>query len=410
MFHSQQREIERLAALERLDILDTPREEAFDRIVRLACRLLKVPIAAVSAIDGHRQWYKASEGLGDSEAPKSQTFCVHTLAQGSAMVVTDAITDARFRDNAFVFGEPHVRAYAGIPLTTRDGYCIGTICAIDTTQREFSQDDLDNLADLAVIAMDAFEHRLLANTDALTGVLARRAFKEEAARAVSLALRHHHPLSAVALDLDHFKAINDTHGHGAGDRVISECLRSCTQQLRQGDIAGRLGGEEFAFILPHTDRAAAAEVAEKLRATIASLKVETGGSPIQFTASFGIAALDSGTRDVDALLAKADAALYQAKSEGRNRCKVAALVVDAAVATRRRVLKGGQILFNNRMSTVDCTVRSLSDDGAGIDVSSSVGLPKEFVLSIRADGLELPCRVISWAERHIEVEFKPRRA
>ena len=300
--------------------------------------------------------------------------------------------------------------YADIPLTTRDGYGIGTICAIDTTQREFSQDDLDNLADLAVIAMDAFEHRLLANTDALTGVMARRAFKEEAARAVSLALRHHHPLSAIALDLDHFKAINDTHGHGAGDRVISECLRSCTQQLRQSDIAGRLGGEEFAFILPHTDRAAAAEVAEKLRATIAGLKVETGGSPLQFTGSFGIAALDSATRDLDALLAKADAALYQAKLQGLNRCNVAALVADAAVATRRRVLKGGQILFNNRMSTVDCTVRSLSDDGAGIDVSSSVGLPKEFLLSIRADGLELPCRVTAWAERHIEVEFRPRSA
>ena len=410
MFHSQQREIERLAALERYDLLDTPREEVFDRIVRMACRMLNVPMAAVSAIDGHRQWYKASQGLGDTEVPRSQTFCVHALAAGGPMVVADATADERFMENPFVTGDAHVRAYAGIPLATREGHGLGTICAIDTSPRNFTQDELDTLADLAFITMDALEHRLLANVDPMTGALARRAFKEEATRAVSLALRHHHPLSAIVLDLDHFKAINDGRGHAVGDRVISEALRVCAARLRQGDVCGRLGGEEFAFILPHTDRNAAADVAEQLRLAIAGLSVDAGGEPVRFTGSFGVASLDSETRDLDELLRRADLALYEAKADGRNRCKVAAVAAGAVAAARRRVLKGGQIIFNNRASTVDCTVRSLSDTGAGIDLSSSAGLPKEFLLSIRADSVELPCRVTSWAERHVEVEFTQRAA
>lgn len=179
------------------------------------------------------------------------------------------------------------------------------------------------------------------------------------------------------------------------------------KRARQTDIAGRLGGEEFAFILPHTDRAEAAAVAEQLRETIESLGLEHGGKSLRVTASFGIAAVDHATRDVEELLRKADAALYEAKAAGRNQCKVALLVADRRDTARRRVFKGGQIIFNNRTSTVDCTVRSLSETGAGLDISSSVGLPKNFLLSIRSDNLEVPCQVISWTERHIEVEFNP---
>jgi diguanylate cyclase (GGDEF)-like protein len=407
MLHAEQREIERLAAVERYDILDTPREEVFDRITALACRVLEMPMAAFSAIDGHRQWYKASKGLAAPECPKNQTFCVYALTMHVPLVVSDARLDTRFADNASVGGEPGVRSYLGIPLTTRDGHNIGTLCAVGTEPRTFSEVDIANLTDLARIGMDALEYRLLANTDPLTEVLSRRGFKNEADRAVALALRHHHPLSAIALDLDHFKSINDTHGHEAGDRVISETVRACVRRARQTDIAGRLGGEEFAFILPHTDRAAATEVAEQMRETIESLGVEHGSKSLRVTASFGIAALDHATRDVEELLRKADAALYEAKAAGRNQCKVAPVAADRRDAARRRVFKGGQIIFNNRTSTVDCTVRSLSATGAGLDISSSVGLPKNFLLSIRSDNLEVPCQVISWAERHIEVEFTP---
>jgi diguanylate cyclase (GGDEF)-like protein len=406
MFHSEQREIERLAAVDRYDVLDTPREQLFDALARLVCRLLDVPMSAVSAIDGHRQWFKASEGLDNSEAPRSETICVHTLSMDTPLVIPDAKLDPRFADKSFVTGEPHVRSYAGVPLKSSDGFNIGTLCAIGREPREFGEKDIAHLTDLAIIAMEAMEYRLLANTDPLTQVLSRRAFKDQAGRAVALALRHSQPLSAIVLDLDHFKSINDTHGHAIGDAVITGTIQACAASLRGTDIVGRLGGEEFAFVLPQTERSAALEVAEKLRVAIERLPLRANGRELKVTASFGVAALDHVTRDIEELLRRADLALYEAKAAGRNQCKAAlAMEAERRDPTKRRVFKGGQIIFGNRMSTVDCTVRSLSQTGAGIDVSSSAGLPKTFVLSIRGDGLEVPCRVIEWAERHIEVEF-----
>ena len=321
MLHSDQREIERLAAVERYDLLDTPREEVFDRITRLVCRLLKVPMAALSAIDGHRQWYKAREGLGATEVPRCETFCEHTLALGAAGRAR------RARRCAFRAQSVGRRRAACALLCRRSAddprrSSYRHACAIGNQARPFSADDVANLDDLARIAMDALEYRLLANTDPLTEALSRRAFKEEAGRAIALALRHRHPLSLIALDLDHFKSINDVHGHAAGDHVISRSVRACVARLRDTDVAGRLGGEEFAFLLPHTDRRAAGEVAEQLRQAVEGLVIDAAGKPLRITASFGIAALDRSTRDIDDLLGKADAALYEAKRAGRNRCRL----------------------------------------------------------------------------------------
>src|SRR5262249_19587915 len=162
---------------------------------------------------------------------------------------------------------------------------IGTLCAIGKEPRVFSEDDVANLDDLARIAIDAFEYRLLANTDPLTDALSRRAFKEEAARAVALAQRHRHPLSLIVLDLDHFKRINDPYGHGVGDTVISRSVRACIGRLRKTDVAGRLGGEEFAFLLPHTNSEAAGAIAEQLRQAVASVVVEASDGPLKVTAS-----------------------------------------------------------------------------------------------------------------------------
>jgi diguanylate cyclase (GGDEF)-like protein len=212
------------------------------------------------------------------------------------------------------------------------------------------------------------------------------------------------------MDLDHFKSVNDSCGHAMGDAVIEQSVGAAIGRLRESDLCGRLGGEEFAFILPHTDRGAASDVAEQIRRSIEELVFDSNGKQFRMTASFGIAALDRATQDFEELLAKADAALYEAKKAGRNRCRTVEASGDGRDVARRRVLKGGQIIFNNRMSTVDCTVRSLSDAGAGIDVSSAAGLPKDFILAIRADGVEIPSRITAWSDRHIEVEFLKRAA
>ncbi|MGO4839415.1 GGDEF domain-containing protein, partial [Rhizobiaceae sp. 2RAB30] len=188
------------------------------------------------------------------------------------------------------------------------------------------------------------------------------------------------------MDLDHFKAINDSHGHAAGDIVLAKTVGACVDRLRETDISGRLGGEEFAFVLPHTERAKALNVAEQLQRTVARLPIPAGGRTLNVTASFGVAAVDAGTRDVDHLLRKADEALYRAKSAGRNQCK-AAPVSETKSRDMHRVFKGGQIILTDGSGpAVDCTVRALSDLGAGIDISSDSGLPETFVLSIRSEG------------------------
>ncbi len=163
----------------------------------------------------------------------------------------------------------------------------------------------------------------LATTDALTGARNRRAFFDLAGREVARVARTDAPLCAVMLDIDHFKAINDTHGHAAGDAVLRAVVARVIGEIRPVDILGRLGGEEFAILLPDTSPAGALLVAERLRETFAGTPVDANGASVAVTASFGVAALGN-EEDLDALLARADAALYQAKNAGRNR------VVEAA--------------------------------------------------------------------------------
>jgi diguanylate cyclase (GGDEF)-like protein len=255
------------------------------------------------------------------------------------------------------------------------------------------------------MTMDELELRQAATNDSLTGALSRRAFKEEASRATALALRHHNDLSCIALDIDHFKQINDTFGHAAGDVVLAGTVSVCLKYLRDTDLMGRLGGEEFAIVLPNTGATGALTVAEKLRSSIAESAFKVGPEQIHITASFGVASLDPATRDIETLLSHADKALYEAKDAGRNRCVAWRSAVGEIGKQRRRVLKGGKILFNGGASSMDCTVRSLSEEGAGLDVSSSIGVPRRFDLSIPSDDMLKACRVILNSEKHLDVAF-----
>ncbi|MEQ1951914.1 sensor domain-containing diguanylate cyclase [Mesorhizobium sp. CN2-181] len=405
MMQAEIREAERLVALDRLDILDAPRNESFDRIVRVIKNVFDVPIALVSVMDAHRQLYKACEGMGVDQVDRRSTFCTHALLAATPTIVPDALLDPRFANNPHVAGEPHVRFYAGVPLRTSDGHNIGTVCAIDMKPRPFGDRQVDILRDLAQLAMDQIELQQLATVDALTGTLTRRGFRTGGERALALARRHKHNLSLIAFDIDHFKTINDSYGHAAGDEVLAGIAGACSGNLRQSDIFGRIGGEEFAIILPHTDRRGAVETAEKLRSIIAGLPFEPNGSRRQVTASFGVSTLDLVTKDIDSLLAHADTALYEAKAEGRNRVVAWRSHHTAETHARRRVLKAGLIHFNGRRSTMDCTVRTLSTEGAGLDIISCIGLPDEFNLAIRSDRIDMPCRIVSRTERHVEVEF-----
>ena len=175
-------------------------------------------------------------------------------------------------------------------------------------------------------AKEEAEH--LARTDVLTEMNNRRAFFDLGAVAFQNAVRYRHPLSVVLLDLDHFKRVNDTYGHAVGDLVIAATADVIRQTARESDIAGRLGGEEFALLLTETDGVEAQKMAERLRQAVLQTEIpldETSGAKLTFTASFGVAELTRGDGDLDALVAKADAALYLAKDGGRNCIKAFAV-------------------------------------------------------------------------------------
>ena len=158
-------EAARIDFLQRLCILDTPREEAFDRITRLAATVLEVPISLVSLVDRERQWFKSSVGLDVPQTPRNIAFCAHALHAEDALIIPDAALDERFADNPVVTGPPYIRFYAGIPLRFAGGLTLGTLCVIDTQPRRPSAVQIEALKDLARIVENEMTHRSLV-TDA----------------------------------------------------------------------------------------------------------------------------------------------------------------------------------------------------------------------------------------------------
>jgi len=172
----------------------------------------------------------------------------------------------------------------------------------------------------------------LSTVDALTGAYSRRALNELSERALAEARRHRRPLSVLMIDLDHFKRINDTYGHDAGDAVLIELVRRIRHTLRAEDFVGRMGGEEFVAVLPGTPEEEARQVSERLRTVMARDTFIHGGEEIPFTVSVGVAERDAGEAEFEVLLKRADDAMYAAKRAGRNRVMAASEMVVTTAA------------------------------------------------------------------------------
>ena len=166
------------------------------------------------------------------------------------------------------------------------------------------------------------ELRTLATTDSLTGLLTRRHFLELGMRELRRKLRNDSELSVLVIDLDHFKQINDSYGHAAGDKVLSAIGELCRSQLREVDLVGRLGGEEFGVLLPDAGLELAGQIAERLRQTQASFTCSHGGKPISVTMSIGVSGVGPEEKALENAFSRADKALYLAKEKGRNQCVV----------------------------------------------------------------------------------------
>jgi len=334
-------EAQRVSALRSLLILDTPAEERFDRITRMARKLLGTDIALVSLVDSDRQWFKSAQGLGAPQTGRDISFCGHAIHGEDAFVICDARNDPRFADNPLVVGDPSIRLYAGQPLHAPDGHRVGTLCVIDREPRTLGPEELVTLKDLAVTvereleaqALSASEQALrrelqntkkAASTDPLTRAWNRGAIMRLLEVELQRARQHQDGVAVAMVDLDHFKRINDTFGHPGGDEVLRMAADHMRASLRRQDSVGRYGGEEFLIVMTGCGRTDSMQVCERVREQIATSPVELSAGPCSVTASIGLWQGVPGPEHSPAsVIAAADVALYEAKHAGRDRVVLA---------------------------------------------------------------------------------------
>jgi diguanylate cyclase (GGDEF)-like protein len=303
----------RLATLRSLGVLDTPHEDRFDRLTRLAKRVFRVPIALVSLVDENRQWFKSCDGFSVSETPRDVSFCGHAILGEDIFLIPDALTDARFSDNPMVVNEPHVRFYAGCPLRASNGSKIGTLCVIDHAPRDFDEDDAKALKDLAAMVEDELTAFQLSITDELTKISNRRGFLHLAQYSLSLCSRQGTAAALAFLDLDKFKPINDTFGHAEGDRALVVFAELMRASFRTSDLIARLGGDEFVVLLTNASQQQAENVIDAFAKRLQERNAaDQRGYELAF--SCGIVEFDIESHcSIDTLLAKGDALMYNIK-------------------------------------------------------------------------------------------------
>ncbi|HVE11612.1 MAG TPA: sensor domain-containing diguanylate cyclase [Paraburkholderia sp.] len=303
-------EAARLASLRSLSILDTPAEERFDRLTRLAKRLFGVPIALVTLVDSERQWFKSCVGLGVSETSRDVSFCGHAILSDDLLLVDDARNDQRFHDNPLVTGDPNIRFYAGYPLAVSDGIRLGTLCLIDSKPRVLDDEERALLRDLGQMAEQELTSFQLAMTDELTGLSNRRGFQVLAQHALNVCKRMERRATLLFFDLKEFKPINDRFGHAEGDRALVGFAQVLKSALRDSDVIGRLGGDEFAVLLTDCDESVCARIAERLRQQLELYNREAQrGYDVRCNVGQAVYTPDSG-QTIDDLLALGDAAMY----------------------------------------------------------------------------------------------------
>jgi diguanylate cyclase (GGDEF)-like protein len=345
-----QEEAARLAALQRYDILDTPAEDAYDDLVAIASGICGTPMALVSLVDAQRQWIKARIGLGIAQAPREESFCSHVVARARTMVVPDARQDPRFRDNPLVAGDPGIRFYAGAPLVDSGGHAVGALCVIDTVPRDlepYQQRALESLSRQVMALMELraahreLQHHLSERewyerqlglcqvqardaepgqqslADTLTGLPNRRAFGASMEAALARMQDAGGAVGLAIVDIDHFKAINDLHGHPSGDDTLVKVARALHAQFQPPCVVARFGGEEFAVLMPGI-----APDAARMQCDHAREAVEWFPDGLPVTVSIGLTAIQPGDT-AGVAYSRADRGLYAAKRAGRNCVAVA---------------------------------------------------------------------------------------
>ncbi|WP_184072002.1 sensor domain-containing phosphodiesterase, partial [Sphingosinicella soli] len=323
-------------ALNHYEILDSAPEAAFDSIASLAALVLGTQSASISFIDDRRQWFKARCRIEQCETPIAVSFCAHTIESSTIFVVEDASRDPRFATNPFVAEAPNIRFYAGMRILATDGTAIGSLCAFDpeprpqgltkvqkTTLRvlasqvesllELRRAIIEREAQVATQSQLSEKLRHVAQHDVLTGLPHREMFRKRIVAAMRDAERKNTRVALMLVDVDHFKQINDSLGHDAGDALLCNFADRLRALVRGTDIVARLGGDEFGLLLSGIDRD------EDVEAIIRSLNdrlnqpMEHHGRVVDCRASTGLAIFPDHATTLEKLVKCSDLALAAAK-------------------------------------------------------------------------------------------------
>lgn len=308
-------------------------EEILDRILKRGAAITGSSAACIAFYDAQTGAFDdwATHGLSDRFVAgmsfPSGGLAEDAFRRGEPILSNDR-PGTQYRLSALA-REEGIRCLVCLPLRNRASR-LGVIYFYRVDRETFLEEEIETLLTFAGLAAGAIanarlheEARNLALTDKLTGLRNRRLFDQQLSHELARAKRDGRPLALLLLDIDHFKRVNDTHGHPAGDQVLQSVARVVGSGLRECDLAARFGGEEFAVILPDTGRAGAVSVAERIRGAVAeaALRLE-GGRQVRVTASIGVSVFPGGEAAPDRLLECADQALYTAKREGRNRVRL----------------------------------------------------------------------------------------
>ncbi|MDH3441630.1 MAG: diguanylate cyclase [Gammaproteobacteria bacterium] len=246
-------ERQRLKTLRDLKLLDTPPEERFDRVTRLAKQVFSTEIALVSLVDADRQWFKSRQGLDAEETPRDISFCGHAILDDKIMVVNDATSDDRFCDNPLVCGDPSIRFYAGYPLAAPDGSRVGTLCIIDNKPRNISKDQLKSLRELGRMVEEEFIAADDSTIDPVTGISNRNGFLAIADHLLAMCKRCNQPATLMVFHLQNLQEIEETSGGAAGDAAATEFAHMLMANFRDSDIVARACMDIFCVLLAGAD-------------------------------------------------------------------------------------------------------------------------------------------------------------
>jgi diguanylate cyclase (GGDEF)-like protein len=300
------------------------------RISELICQLIDAKACSVMLLDADRKRLLAKAAYG------LRTERMHTLSflvgegiagwvaeHGEPVLIDDATADPRFVH--LPDARTPIASMVCVPLLAR-GERVGVVTATSDAVGAFDGHDLELARFIAMtIALDIENVRLhrVAVTDPLTGAYNREFLSQRLPAEIEVAIEREQPLSCAMIDVDHFKSVNDQHGHGVGDSVLAEVARRLRAATRGGDVLVRYGGEEFLVVLPRADAGRAWEVGERMRQRVAERAFDVGdGLVLLLRVSVGIAQWRHG-EDMGDVIERADTALYGAKAGGRNRVEVA---------------------------------------------------------------------------------------